>query len=58
VKAQINAQGRLAIRAESDLEHYALRKWWDDRQQNKSSLEVEIISDTDPNTATYKTVRK
>lgn len=57
MKAGIDAAGKLTIRAETDLEHYALAKWWDDWQAHKVCLQVEIAHESNPNSVTFKQVR-
>ena len=39
MKAGIDANGKLTIKAETDIEHYALAKWWEDWQANKVCLQ-------------------
>lgn len=57
MKATINANGKLTIKAESDIEHYALAKWWDDWQGHKVCLQVEIAHESAPGAVTFKQVR-
>jgi len=57
MKAGIDATGRLTIKAETDLEHYALSKWWDDWQEHKVCLMVEIAKEGNPDCVTIKQVR-
>lgn len=57
MKADINAEGRLTIRAETDLENYALTKWWGDWNDHKVVLNIEVQHETNPNTKTFKQVK-
>lgn len=57
MKANIDANGTLTIKAEYDLEHYALKKWYKDWQFRKGLLLVEIAHEGDPNAVTYRQVR-
>lgn len=45
VKVMIDAKGVLTVSAESDIEHYALAKWWDDWQQKKAVICIETAAD-------------
>ena len=47
--ATMNSAGRIKITAETDLEQYALRKWWQDWQDKKAFLQVEFVSELNPN---------
>ncbi len=57
MKATMNAHGKLTIKAETDIEHYALAKWWEDWQTHKVCLQVEIAHDSSPNAVSFKTIR-
>ena len=53
MKVTIGATGQLTIAPESDIENYALSKWWDDWQDKKVVLSVEVQH---PHTPGAKTV--
>jgi len=57
MKATISADGRMTVKAENDLEQYALRKWWSDWQANKATFSIEVVSESDPNETEFKQVR-
>lgn len=57
MKASIDANGTLTVKAETDIELYALTKWWDDWQAHKVCMQVEIAHEGNPNAVSFKQVR-
>ena len=45
MKVYISAKGRLTVQSETDIEHYALDKWWDGWIKKESTFQVEIKKD-------------
>ena len=57
MKTTIGPTGQLSIKAESDLENYALSKWFDDWEAKKVCLNVEVIHPNTPNAVTIRNVK-
>ena len=45
MKAYISANGELTVKSETDIEHYALDKWWEGWCKHESSFHVEITKE-------------
>lgn len=45
MKAYISADGTLTVKSETDLEHYALDKWWEGWSKRVSIFHVQITKE-------------
>lgn len=47
MRAEIDSKGRLTVIPETDVERYALRRWWEnfDQGDDTSILEVQLTTD-------------
>jgi len=57
MKATIGPTGQLSLKPESDIENYALSKWFDDWEEKKVCLNVELIHPNCPNAKTVRNVK-
>lgn len=56
MKTTIGPNGEMRVKAETDLEHYALKKWWEDWRNHKATLGIEVAHETHPNANTVLNV--
>lgn len=54
MKTLINASGRMVISPDTELEAYALCKWWEDWIAKKAVLQLDLIEKADGSQITFR----